>query len=130
MADAAPAGGATPRGGAGLFGGESRDYSLACSGHQVGIALFDLQGPGAENRPSLVLRRKPSLLLLVLKRAVGRGGAPRVVLMSATVDVGPLRAYFGGAAALDVPGRTFPVDVRYVEDAVGALANGHTGTSR
>ena len=67
MADAAPAGGATPRGGAGLFGGESRDYSLACSGHQVDIALFDLQGPGAENRPSLVLRRKPSLLLLVLK---------------------------------------------------------------
>ena len=44
-----------------------RRTPLACSGHQVDIALFDLQGPGAENRPSLVLRRKPSLLLLVLK---------------------------------------------------------------
>ena len=96
----------------------------------TGALLRRLQEPGALARYTHVVvdevherSSDVDLLLLVLKRAVGRGAAPRVVLMSATVDVGPLRAYFGGAAALDVPGRTFPVDVRYVEDAVGALAN-------
>ncbi|KAH8053524.1 ATP-dependent RNA helicase [Aureococcus anophagefferens] len=92
----------------------------------TGALLRRLQEPGALARYTHVVvdevherSSDVDLLLLVLKRAVGRGAAPRVVLMSATVDVGPLRAYFGGAAALDVPGRTFPVDVRYVEDAAG-----------
>ena len=34
--------------------------------------------------------------------------APKIVLMSATVDAAPLKDYFGGdAAVIDVPGRTF-----------------------
>ena len=42
--------------------------------------------------------------------------------MSATVDAAPLRDYFGGdAAVIDVPGRTFPVAVKFLEDAVRAL---------
>ena len=42
----------------------------------------------------------------------------RVILMSATVDAEKIAAYFGGCPTLQVPGRTFPVDTRYLEDAV------------
>ena len=38
--------------------------------------------------------------------------------MSATVDADRFSTYLGGAPVLNVPGRTFPVDVRYLEDAV------------
>ena len=38
--------------------------------------------------------------------------------MSATVDAKKLSDFFGGCPTLHVPGRTFPVDVRYLEDAV------------
>jgi len=38
--------------------------------------------------------------------------------MSATVDAEKLSVYFGNSPMLHVPGRTFPVDIRYLEDAV------------
>lgn len=38
--------------------------------------------------------------------------------MSATVDAEKIAEYFGGCPTLHVPGRTFPVDVRYLEDAL------------
>ena len=44
--------------------------------------------------------------------------------MSATVDAEKISSYFGDCPILYVPGRTFPVDVRYLEDAV-ELANWH-----
>lgn len=42
----------------------------------------------------------------------------RVVLMSATLDADKISNYFDGCPVLQVPGRTFPVEVRYLEDAV------------
>jgi ATP-dependent RNA helicase DHX29 len=38
--------------------------------------------------------------------------------MSATVEADKISAYFGGCPTLHVPGRTFPVDVKFLEDAV------------
>ena len=38
--------------------------------------------------------------------------------MSATVDAEKISKYFGNCPMLHVPGRTFPVDVRYLEDAI------------
>jgi ATP-dependent RNA helicase DHX29 len=38
--------------------------------------------------------------------------------MSATVDAEKISTFFGGCPMLHIPGRTFPVDVRYLEDAV------------
>lgn len=38
--------------------------------------------------------------------------------MSATLDAEKISQYFGGCPVLHVPGRTFPVDVYYLEDAV------------
>ncbi|KAF5020191.1 hypothetical protein F66182_7796 [Fusarium sp. NRRL 66182] len=57
-------------------------------------------------------------LLIVLKKLLKRRQDLRVVLMSATVDAERFSAYLGGAPVLNVPGRTFPVQVRYLEDAI------------
>ncbi|THH31997.1 hypothetical protein EUX98_g2175 [Antrodiella citrinella] len=57
-------------------------------------------------------------LLIVLKTLLVQRPDLRIVLMSATVDADKISKYFGGCPVLQVPGRTFPVDVRYLEDAV------------
>ncbi|KAK1754041.1 ATP-dependent RNA helicase DHX29 [Echria macrotheca] len=57
-------------------------------------------------------------LLIVLKKLLQRRKDLKVVLMSATVDAEKFSNYLGRAPVLTVPGRTFPVQVRYLEDAV------------
>ncbi|KAJ3498286.1 hypothetical protein NLG97_g1245 [Lecanicillium saksenae] len=57
-------------------------------------------------------------LLIVLKRLMVQRKDLKVVLMSATVDADRFSAYLSGAPILNVPGRTFPVEVRYLEDAI------------
>ncbi|OBZ78804.1 putative helicase C15C4.05 [Grifola frondosa] len=57
-------------------------------------------------------------LLIVLKSLMLQRPDLKIVLMSATVDAEKISNYFGGCPILFVPGRTFPVDVRYLEDAV------------
>jgi ATP-dependent RNA helicase DHX29 len=57
-------------------------------------------------------------LLIVLRKLMARRPDLKVVLMSATVDAGRFSKYLDGAPVLNVPGRTFPVDVKYLEDAV------------
>jgi ATP-dependent RNA helicase DHX29 len=57
-------------------------------------------------------------LLIVLKKLMTRRPDLKVVLMSATVDAQRFSNYLDGAPVLNVPGRTFPVQVKYLEDAV------------
>ena len=38
--------------------------------------------------------------------------------MSATVDAQKFSSYFGACPVVQVPGRTFPVEVRFLEDVV------------
>ncbi|CCM00897.1 uncharacterized protein FIBRA_02943 [Fibroporia radiculosa] len=57
-------------------------------------------------------------LLIVLKSLLHERPDLKIVLMSATVDADKISHYFGGAPVLQVPGRTFPVDVRFLEDAI------------
>ncbi|RYO78491.1 hypothetical protein DL766_002438 [Monosporascus sp. MC13-8B] len=59
-------------------------------------------------------------LLIVLKKLLLRRKDLKVVLMSATVDTEKFSKYLGGAPILNVPGRTFPVQVKYLEDAIEA----------
>lgn len=59
-------------------------------------------------------------LLIVLRMLLVRRPALKVVLMSATVDAERLSNYLGGAPIIQVPGRTFPVIVKYLEDALEA----------
>ncbi|KAF4623096.1 hypothetical protein D9613_001917 [Agrocybe pediades] len=42
----------------------------------------------------------------------------KVILMSATLDAEKISNYFGNCETLQVPGRTFPVEVQYLEDAI------------
>ncbi|KAI1797739.1 P-loop containing nucleoside triphosphate hydrolase protein [Ganoderma leucocontextum] len=57
-------------------------------------------------------------LLIVLKSLIVQRPDLKIVLMSATLDAEKISNYFGGCPVLSVPGRTFPVDVRFLEDAV------------
>ena len=57
-------------------------------------------------------------LLIVLRRLLKDRPRLRVVLMSATVDAEKFARYLGRAPVLNVPGRTFPVQTQYLEDAV------------
>ncbi|KAI0785954.1 P-loop containing nucleoside triphosphate hydrolase protein [Abortiporus biennis] len=57
-------------------------------------------------------------LLIVLKSLLQQRPDLKVVLMSATVDAEKISNYFGGCPIIRVPGRTFPVDIRYLEDAI------------
>lgn len=67
-------------------------------------------------------------LLIVLKQLLEVRKDLKVILMSATVDAEKLSAFFGGCPSMQVPGRTFPVQVRYLEDAV-ELAGWHIDES-
>ncbi|ESZ97414.1 hypothetical protein SBOR_2192 [Sclerotinia borealis F-4128] len=57
-------------------------------------------------------------LLIVLRKLLVRRPDLKVILMSATVDADRFSKYLDGAPVLNVPGRTFPVQVKYLEDAV------------
>ena len=60
------------------------------------------------------------LLFIALQKLQKRRASLKIVLMSATVDAKKFSNYFGGAPVLDLPGRTFPVEVGFLEDAVEA----------
>ncbi|KAH9857918.1 P-loop containing nucleoside triphosphate hydrolase protein [Lenzites betulinus] len=57
-------------------------------------------------------------LLIVLKSLLVQRPDLKIILMSATLEADKISHYFGGCPVLSVPGRTFPVDVRFLEDAV------------
>lgn len=57
-------------------------------------------------------------LLIVLRKLMVRRPDLKVVLMSATVDAQRFSRYLDGAPVLNVPGRTFPVSTKYLEDAL------------
>ncbi|CAK7263043.1 hypothetical protein SEPCBS119000_000282 [Sporothrix epigloea] len=64
-------------------------------------------------------------LLIVLKKLLARRKDLKVILMSATVDAERFSKYLGGAPVLNVPGRTFPVQVKYLEDAIESTGYSH-----
>lgn len=59
-------------------------------------------------------------LLIVLRKLMSRRAALKVILMSATVDARRFSSYLAGAPILDIPGRTFPVETKYLEDVIEA----------
>lgn len=63
-------------------------------------------------------------LLIVLRSLMLRRPDLKVVLMSATVDAKRFSEYLDGAPVISVPGRTFPVQAKFLEDAIELT--GHT----
>ncbi|KAL9610862.1 MAG: hypothetical protein Q9167_004467 [Letrouitia subvulpina] len=57
-------------------------------------------------------------LLIILKKLLIRRSSLKIILMSATVNAQKFSAYLNDAPIMSVPGRTFYVDTRYLEDAV------------
>lgn len=57
-------------------------------------------------------------LLVVLRRLMQKRPDLKLILMSATVDAQRFSNYLGGVPVLNIPGRTFPVEMKYLEDAV------------
>lgn len=57
-------------------------------------------------------------LLIALRRLMQKRQDLKLVLMSATVDAQRFSNYLGGVPVLNIPGRTFPVEMKYLEDAV------------
>lgn len=57
-------------------------------------------------------------LLLVLKDILVQRPALQVILMSATLNAELFSAYFSACPIITIPGRTFPVDQFFLEDAI------------
>lgn len=57
-------------------------------------------------------------LLIILRKLLASRPQLKLILMSATVDASRFSVYFGRAPVLSVPGRTFPVQRRFLEDAI------------
>ncbi|KAI8974320.1 P-loop containing nucleoside triphosphate hydrolase protein [Pilobolus umbonatus] len=57
-------------------------------------------------------------LLIFLKRLISIRKDLKVILMSATMEASRFSQYFDHCPVLEVPGRTFPVDVNFLEDVV------------
>lgn len=60
------------------------------------------------------------LLFIALRQLHQRRPDLKIVLMSATVDSTKFSTYFNNAPVLEIPGRTFPVEVFFLEDAIEA----------
>ena len=57
-------------------------------------------------------------LLIILRKLMVQRPSLRLILMSATVNAQRFSNYLDGAPILNVPGRTYPVETRYLEDAI------------
>ncbi|CEH15826.1 p-loop containing nucleoside triphosphate hydrolase protein [Ceraceosorus bombacis] len=90
----------------------------------TGIVLRMLESGRLEGVTHIVLDEvhersiESDFLLIILKTLMQVRTDLKVILMSATLDAERISAYFGGCPTIAVPGRTFPVDVRYLEDAI------------
>ena len=58
-----------------------------------------------------------------LKQLVERRDDLHIIIMSATLESTKFTLYFNSAPLLKIPGRTFPVDIIYLEEAVGSYLN-------
>lgn len=57
-------------------------------------------------------------LLIVLRRLMQKRPDLKLILMSATLEAERFSTYLGGVPVLNIPGRTFPVEMKYLEDAI------------
>ncbi|WPH00311.1 Hypothetical protein R9X50_00313600 [Acrodontium crateriforme] len=97
----------------------------------VGIVLRMLEGAdGIKDITHLVIDEvhersiDTDFLLIILRSLMLRRPDLKVILMSATVDAQKFSNYLDGAPIISVPGRTFPVEAKFLEDAIELT--GHT----
>lgn len=54
-------------------------------------------------------------LLILLKRLINKRKDIKIILMSATINADLFSQYFNNCDVIKVPGRTFPVEMNYIE---------------
>ena len=91
----------------------------------TGIVMRMLEGSGdLEEITHLIIDEvhersiDSDFLLIVLRKLMLKRADLKVILMSATVDAQRFSKYLDNAPVLNVPGRTFPVTTKYLEDAI------------
>ncbi|KAJ1041518.1 hypothetical protein NDA11_000066 [Ustilago hordei] len=90
----------------------------------TGIVLRMLEGTAFNEITHVIIDEvhersiESDFLLVILKTLIAHRKDLKVILMSATVDAERISKYCGGCPTIAVPGRTFPVNVHYLEDAV------------
>ncbi|CAG8519373.1 1074_t:CDS:10 [Funneliformis mosseae] len=57
-------------------------------------------------------------LLIILKKILEWRSDLKIILMSATVDTSKFSNYFNNCPVIEIPGRTFPVKVKFLEDVI------------
>lgn len=57
-------------------------------------------------------------LLMLLKELLSKRPSLKIILMSATLNADAFSSYFGKAPVLNIPGKTFPVEQIFLEDAL------------
>lgn len=57
------------------------------------------------------------ILMGLLKEVAKQRSDLKIIIMSATLDAGKFQDYFDGAPLLNIPGRTFPVEIFYTPEA-------------
>ena len=95
----------------------------------VGIVLRMLESArGIEEITHLIIDEvhersiDTDFLLILLRSIMMKRPDLKVILMSATVDADRFSRYLNNAPTLTVPGRTFPVHTKFLEDAIEATA--------
>lgn len=89
-----------------------------------GILLRMLEGTSVNEVTHIIIDEvhersiESDFLLIILKTLLIHRKDLKVILMSATLDAERISAYCGGCPTISVPGRTFPVQINYLEDAV------------
>lgn len=87
----------------------------------------ELTGSGINRRQILVLdeihewNENMEVLIAWAKKRCNEDPRFKVVLMSATIEAESLAEYFGDAATISVPGRSFPVKKRHGSDIVSEI---------
>ncbi|RUS82856.1 hypothetical protein EGW08_009378, partial [Elysia chlorotica] len=91
----------------------------------TGVVLRQLQGSADLSEVShLIIDEvhersvQSDFLMIVVKEILARRPDLKVILMSATLDSGKFSAYFNHCPVINISGRTFPVEVFYLEDAI------------
>ena len=103
----------------------------------VGVLLRRLQRPdGLADVTHVVVDEAherdvlTDFLLVALKTKTLPTTSVKLLVMSATLDAGLFASYFGGAAAVEIPGRLHPVQHRFADACARRVAEAATGSRR
>ncbi|XP_022087605.1 putative ATP-dependent RNA helicase DHX57 [Acanthaster planci] len=91
----------------------------------TGILLRRLEGDSSLDGVSHVIvdevherSEESDFLMMVLQDLLPKRKDLRVLLMSATLNADLFSSYFDGCPVIDIPGKTFPVEQYFMEDAI------------